>query len=180
MRDLITCFPTYYLASPEMVDLQQAMQPELSALREYQEDVVAQLCVETATWGLASWEAALGISTEADRPLDYRRSRVRSKLRGSGVTTVAMIHSVAESYSNGEVNVTEYPAQFKLEIKFVGTRGIPPNMDDLTDTLREILPAHLEWAYVFMFNTWADASALTWGQAATMTWQQLRESELSG
>lgn len=180
MRELIACFPAYYLASSEMCDLQQAMQPELAALREYQDDVTAQLCVETATWGLASWEAALGIPVDEDKPLDYRRSRIRGKLRGNGVTTVAMIQNVAESYSNGAVAVTEYPAQYKLEIKFVGTLGIPPNMDDLTQTLRDILPAHLEWAYVFVFNTWAAAGALTWGQAKAFTWKQLRESDLNG
>ena len=117
---------------------------------------------------------------DEDKPLDFRRSRIRGKLRGNGVTTVAMIQNVAESYSNGAVAVTEYPAQYKLEIKFVGTIGIPPNMDDLTQTLRDILPAHLEWSYVFVFNTWAAASELTWGQANAFTWKQLRESDLNG
>lgn len=180
MRELIACFPAYYLASPEMRDLQAAMQPEITALQEYQEDVIDQLCVETATWGLSSWEKALGIPIDESKALDFRRSRIRAKLRGNGVTTVAMIQSVAESYSNGSVFVTEYPEQYRLEIKFVGTLGIPPNMDDLTQTLRDILPAHLEWAYVFVFNTWAAAGALTWGQAKAFTWKQLRESDLNG
>ena len=30
MRELIACFPAYYLASPEMRDLQAAMQPEIT------------------------------------------------------------------------------------------------------------------------------------------------------
>ena len=68
----------------------------------------------------------------------------------------------------------------KLEIKFVGTVGIPPNMDDLTQTLRDILPAHLEWTYVYIFNTWSAAGALTWGQASTRTWQEMREREIDG
>lgn len=180
MRELIGCFPTYYLASLEMCDLQQAMQPEITALQEYQEDVIDQLCVETATWGLSSWEKALGIPVDESKTLDFRRSRIRAKLRGNGVTTVAMIQSVAESYSNGSVFVTEYPEQYKLEIKFVGTLGIPPNMDDLTQTLRDILPAHLEWAYVYIFNTWSAAGVLTWGQASTRTWQEMREREIDG
>ena len=73
-----------------------------------------------------------------------------------------------------------YPEQYKLEIKFVGTVGIPPNMDDLTQTLRDILPAHLEWTYVYIFNTWSAAGALTWGQASTRTWQEMREREIDG
>lgn len=69
-----------------------------------------QLCVDTATWGLRYWEQTLGIPVEPGKEPEYRRSRIRSKLRGSGVTTVALIKSVAESFSNGEVAVTEYPA----------------------------------------------------------------------
>lgn len=69
-----------------------------------------QLCVNTATWGLQYWEKTLGIPVEQGKDLEYRRSRIRSKLRGSGVTTVALIESVAESFSNGDVAVTEYPA----------------------------------------------------------------------
>lgn len=180
MRELMSCFPPYYLASPEMCDLQQAMQPELAALMEYQDDIIAQLCADTATWGLASWEEALGIQIDGNKPLEYRRSLIRGKLRGNGVTTVSMVQNVAESYSNGAVAVTEYPDQYKLEIKFVGTMGIPPNMDDLTQNLRDILPAHLEWAYVFVFNTWADVGALTWEEAKAFTWKQLRESDLNG
>lgn len=179
MRDLIAYFPAYYLASPEMCDLQQAMQPELVSLLEYQDDVTAQFCVETATWGLVSWETALGIPVDEDKPLDFRRSRIRGKLRGNGVTTVAMIQNVAESYSNGEVAIMEYPAQYKLEIKFVGTFGIPPNMDDLTQTLRDILPAHLEWDYVFVFNTWSSVAEKTWSDFSVYTWTEAKESEIA-
>ena len=174
MRELIACFPAYYLASPEMRDLQAAMQPEITALQEYQEDVIDQLCVETATWGLSSWEKALGIPIDESKALDFRRSRIRAKLRGNGVTTVAMIQSVAESYSNGSVFVTEYPEQYKLEIKFVGTLGIPPNMDDLTASLREIVPAHLQWDYVLIYNTWNMTKLHTWNELKARTWAQVK------
>lgn len=180
MEHLIDYFPAYYRASPEMRDLQQAMEPELEALRDYQADIAAQLCPETATWGLSVWEAALGIPVDDEKDREYRRSRVRSKLRGSGVTTAAMIRNTAESFSNGAVTVTELPEQSRLAIRFVGTKGIPPNMDDLTQTLREILPAHLAWVYEFIFNTWAAAGALTWAQAGALTWDQLKEDELNG
>lgn len=48
------------------------------------------------------------------------------------MTTVAMIQNVAESFSNGTVAVTEFPSRYRIEIKFVGSIGTPPNMDDLT------------------------------------------------
>jgi len=67
------------------------------------------------------------------------------------VTTVAMIQSVAESFSNGDVEVTELSERYRVGIKFVGNIGTPPNMDDLTAALREIMPAHLGWDYRYMY-----------------------------
>lgn len=180
MRKLIARYQDFYAGSPEFVDLQEALEPEALALWEARDGLLDQLVVETATWGLKYWEQTLGIPVDEAKELDYRRSRIKSRLRGAGVTTVALIQNVAESFSNGAVAVTEYPAQYRLEIKFVGTIGIPPNMDDLTQTLRNILPAHLEWAYVYIFNTWSAAGALTWGQASTRTWQEMREREIDG
>lgn len=180
MRHLIARYPAFFAGSAEFRDIQAALEPEVLALWTARDSVLDQLCVETATWGLKYWEQTLGIAVEETKDIAFRRSRIRAKLRGAGVTTVAMIQNVAESFSNGDVSVTEYPSLFKLEIKFVGTLGIPPNMDDLTNALLEIMPAHLEWDYVYIFNTWAAASALTWGRAASLTWQQLRESDLDG
>lgn len=176
---LIARYPDFYRGSPEFKSLQDALEPEIQALWERRDSVMNQLSPETATWGLRYWEQTLGIPVEMEKDLDFRRSRVCSKMRGSGVTTVAMIQNVSESFSNGAVDVTEYPKQFRLEIKFIGTHGVPPNMDDLTQTLREIMPAHLQWDYVLVYNTWAVAGTLTWNQAGTMTWRQLRERDLN-
>ena len=174
MRALIARYPDFYTGSPEFVDLQDALEPEALALWTAQDGLMDQLCVNTATCGLQYWEQTLGITVEQGKDLEYRRSRIRSKLRGSGVTTVALIESVAESFSNGAVAVTEFPNRYRIEIKFVGSIGTPPNMDDLTEALREILPAHLAWDYVLVFNTWAMAKARTWGELKGRTWGQVK------
>ena len=180
MRALISRYPDFYAGSPEFVDIQKALEPEVLALWERRDSVLDQLNVETATWGLKYWERTLGIPVEESKEVDYRRSRIKSKLRGAGVTTVAMIQNVAESYSEGAVAVTEYPSQFRLEIKFVGTVGIPPNMDDLTQALREILPAHLQWDYIIVYNVWSVIRSLTWEGLATHTWTEVKERDLNG
>ncbi len=87
------------------------------------------------------------------RDLATRRSRVRVKLLGVDVTTVALVRSSAEIYSGQKAQVMEYPDQFRLEISFVDFPGIPPNMRDLTTSLREIMPAHLHWSYLFSYDT---------------------------
>ncbi len=174
MRALISRYPDFYTGSPEFVDLQDALEPEVLAIWTARDSLMDQLSVNTATWGLRYWEQTLGIPVEQGKDPEYRRSRIRSKLRGSGVTTVAFIRSVASSFSNGDVAVTEYPSQFRLEIKFVGTVGIPPNLEDLTNSLREILPAHLAWDYVIVYNTWDVTARHTWDELRKRSWESVK------
>ena len=179
MTPLIARYPDFYAASPQFVALQDAMEPDVLAAWQARDGLVDQLCVDTATWGLQYWEQALGIPVEVEKSTAYRRSRIRSKLRGAGTTTVALIQNVAESYSNGAVDVIEHPAAYGLDIKFVGTIGIPPNMDDLTAALREIMPSHLHWDYIIIYNTWDAVKAHTWAELATHTWADVKESDLA-
>ncbi len=174
MRALIARYPDFYMGSPEFVEMQEALEPEVLELWTAQGGLMDQLCVNIATWGLQYWERTLGIPVEQGKDLEYRRSRIRSKLRGSGVTTVALIESVAESFSNGDVAVTEFPQAYRLEIKFVGTIGIPPNLEDLTASLREILPAHLAWDYVMVYNTWDMTARHTWDELRQRSWDDVK------
>lgn len=179
MRTLISRYPDFLAGSAEFKDVQDAMEPEVIALWEARDGLMAQLEVETATWGLKYWETALGLNVGESKDADYRRSRIRAKLRGAGVTTVAMVKNVAESFSDGAVDVTEHPDQYQIDIKFVGTLGIPPNMDDLTQSLRESLPAHLKWDYLFVYNTNAVLSAFTHTQLAAYTHYEIRNEVLT-
>ena len=90
-----------------------------------------------------------------------------------------MIQNMAESFSNGEVAVIEDAANYHFDIKFVGTIGIPPNMDDLTAAINEIKPAHLTYAYIYVYNTHGNLAAYTHAQLAAYTHAQLREGTLA-
>lgn len=179
MRDLIERLPPFYRNSPEMVTIQASLTGLARELWADRNDWAEQLCPDTATWGLSIWEEAVGIPTDRTRPYAYRRSRVIAKLRGAGTTTVAKIKSVAESFSGGEVEVIEDAAHYRVSIKFTGTLGVPPNMDDLTATLREILPAHLGWSYEIVWNLWRDIAPFTWAEIASLDWDGVKEEDLT-
>ena len=179
MSTLIDLLPPYYRESRQIAELETALGDLAKSLQLAKEDVFAQLWVDTATWGLDLWEKALGLSTEGGMDTDYRRSRCRSKLRGQGTTTAAMLQNVAESFSNGAVEIIEYPAEARFEVKFVGTVGVPPNMDDLTAAIDDIKPAHLAYTYIIIYRTWDMVAGMTWDQAGAYTWNQLKEGDLS-
>lgn len=176
----IQMLPGRIIDMENMADTLNAEDFLLEQLRGQIEDLERQVNITESTTLLSRHEKILGLPSDSEATLLDRRSRVVAKLLGQGTVTPKLVQYVSASFTNGAVDVTEYPEQYKLEIKFVGTVGIPPNMDDLTQTLRDILPAHLEWTYVYTFNTWSAAGALTWGQASTRTWQEMREREIDG
>lgn len=152
-------------------DIQQG---EIDSLNEAIEDIVNQCFVDSATWGLKLWEEFLNIKVDETKLADYRRSSIKAKLRGSGTITVNLIRNVAESFQNGEVDVTENTSPYTFDIKFVGSKGVPPNLEDLKKAIEEIKPAHLAVTYSFTFNTWNNFKNSTWQQAADDTWDKLR------
>lgn len=173
---LLEMLPPYYKESAEVANLQNAINAEVEKVHSAKDDLLLQMNVETATWGLDLWEKAYGIKTDVSKSYAFRRARIESKMRSQGVTTVAMIKNVAESFSNGEVDVIEHPEKYRFEIKFIGTLGIPPNMDDLTAAIEEIKPAHLDFTYVYTFITWNSIEAYchTWDEwdAKNLTWDE--------
>jgi len=143
--------PEYHFNSPETAAIQAAFSRQTDALESARDDFLLQLFVNTATWGLALWEALLGLETDIARSLEYRRSRVKSKLRGQGVTTAEMIANVAASFTGGEIIVIERPKDYAFDVKFTGFYGVPANIEDLSAAIEEIKPAHLVYQYLYSY-----------------------------
>ena len=151
------------------------------------QDIIDNLFVDTATWSLDLWEEELGIDTVIDDTLENRRSRIKAKLRGYGVCTKKHIKNVALSYGYGEVEPIEHYEDYMLEIKFISTLGIPPNLNDFKKTMRLIVPAHIGIKYTFKYNTWEDIKqacikhGYTWDyfKQHNVTWEDLRSKDLS-
>lgn len=169
-KPLIAYLPGFYGESPEVRVLQGALDSQVRALWAARDGLFDQLDLSKATWGLRYWEEALGIPVEAAGSYEFRRSRIKAKLRGQGTTTVAMIQNVAESFSNGAVDVIEHPAEYRFDVKFTGTIGIPPNLEDLSAAIGEIKPAHLDYDYIIIYRTWGQIRPMTWGTLKAHTW----------
>lgn len=159
MRPFIERYPGFLRGSPEFRDLQQALEPELVELWAARDSALEQLCVETASWGLRYWEQTLGLSAEAGKDLESRRSRVRSRLMGADVTTVSLVESMAGIYAGIPADVAEYPERFWLELLFDESHGLPRDLEGLVEALGEIMPAHLGWGFRFSLKLEGSMSA---------------------
>ncbi|NPV52229.1 MAG: YmfQ family protein [Firmicutes bacterium] len=166
--------PPYYRTSRVMTAIQNVIANEIGLLRQVLFSVLDQFFVDRATWGLEIWEKELGIPVDPTKPDDFRRSVIKSKIRGVGTATVDLIKQVAAAFSGGEVDVIEYPAEYCFVVKFIGTRGIPPNLNDLTDSIEQVKPAHLVFSYAYTYLVWQEALTYIWTEASGMTWDQFR------
>ena len=177
MSNLSQYLPDYYQNIREFQTLIGTENEEVEQLSATIDEVLEQFYVDTATWGLVNWERICGIPTDESKPIDQRRSVIKSKLRGIGTVTVDLIKNVAEAYLNGGVNVTEDFANYTVKITFIGKRGVPPNLSDIQNALREIIPAHLAINYEFTYLRWdeLDSYGWTWDEldAKSLTWDEL-------
>lgn len=177
--DLMELLPNYYRGNVTMEKLQSILAEKIQALANDINETIDQCFVNTATALLSRYEKIYGLDVDISKSNEFRRERIRAKIRGVGTVTKEMIKAVARSYSNGEVEVIEDPANYRFIIKFVGTLGIPANMADLTLTINEIKPAHLAFEFEYIYRTHAALSAYTHEQLEAYTYQTLREGEMS-
>lgn len=151
MRPLIESLPGYYQNSAPVAELERAIGTQVEALWEDREDLLRQLWVDTATWGLAWWESWCGLPVDTTLSHEARRARVKAKLRGRGTTTVELIASVVAGYGYdpGQVAVVEHPAESRFEVVLSGLAETPTELSGITAAVNEVKPAHLDWYFTF-------------------------------
>ena len=129
---------------PELMAVIQAEEPEAQAAYDAVVDFLAQLNVDTATWGLDLWEFEYGIQTDASKSLDARRTALKAKMRGAATTTAEQIRRIVNAYTgNDSCEVTEYPRKYLVGVSYTLDLDKQDRVEDCRKSLREALPAHL-------------------------------------
>lgn len=168
--------PPFVAEQKENIEIKKATDIEDKECKEFIQDIINQCFIDTATWGLKLWEDLYGIATDINKPIEFRRTVVKAKMRGQGTASIKMFKNMAESFSNGEVDIIENLEQDVLGIKFIGKLGIPPNLEDLEDRIRDNIPAHMVYKFIFTYLTWDefDKNNKTWDEwdSLNLTWDE--------
>lgn len=159
-------------------EIYESQQAEIDILQNNIEDLINNLFVETATWGLFYFEKKYGLKTDLTDSYENRRARILAKMRSSYTCNIETIKTMASAFSNGEVEVTPYYEDDYFVIKFVGTKGIPPKITDLYNAVEEIKPCHLDVEYKFTYNTVYDLRQFTIAELSNYTAKKLLEDKL--
>ena len=141
----------YYQDSPQVSELERVLGEQAGALRVSESDTLAQLWIDTATWGLDLWEQWAGLPVDRTRPYSYRRGRIKAKLRGQGATTAEMLRSVVASfgYDVSLVSVVEHPEEYQFEIVLSDLASVPSDVGGFEAAVNEIKPAHLDYWFTY-------------------------------
>ena len=177
--DLLEYLPSFYHNSDVIKSFMESNSIEVDTLKAYVDDLVKNLYIKTATWGLDLFEEELGLVTDKSISYEERRERILAKKRGNGTTTKAMIKNTAEAFSGGEVEVIENFNDYSFVVKFVGIKGIPKNLTLFKKMIEEIKPAHLNYELAFTYTVWdmIMSKSNTWSNFNNKTWAELMTYE---
>ena len=173
--NLIDMLPSFYHNSDFVKAYMSSQSVEYNFIKESIEDLVNNLYVNTATWGLDYFEEELGLKTDKSKSCEERRERIKAKKRGNGTTTIKMLKDTALAFECGEIDITEMYADYMFKIKFISQKGRPKNLEDFKSAMNEIKPAHLAYILEFMFNTHQQLKPKTHQELSSFTHQEIRE-----
>lgn len=179
MAKLIEHMPLYYRSSKYVAGTTKGANTEILALHAQCDLMRQQFIVDTATeLTLSRYEEEYGLPINPGAvSIDARRSRIKSKMRVAGVVTKELFQTCANAWANADVEIIEHYDQYLLEIKFVNIIGRPPHVDDLYKAMQEIIPAHLNVTYTFIYRTHREIKdhPFTHRQLQAYTHRQIRE-----
>lgn len=181
MNDLLEMYPEH-LHNKYIKDILRVEQIELEKEEQAINLLINEFFIDTAVYSIPIWCKFVGIEDDITLDIDTRRSNIKAALKTKETTTVAVIKSIAESYSNGTCEVVEDYANYKFTVKFISTIGIPKRIEEIKKIIDKIKPAHLAYDFEFKYRTWGDIKNIgkTYSEWKTegKTWNDLREGVL--
>lgn len=140
--DLSRYLPAFLSHDPAFSDALNVLSKEHESQRLALIDTAKQAFVETATWGLESWEQMLGIPTNTKLRYTDRRQTIRQKLQGADTVTKEFLTKLLNLYlADRQGDVIDYPEKYEVIFRYHG--GQVFDYTNLRTAIRTYLPAHL-------------------------------------
>ena len=132
----------------------EAEQTERDILIEEIADVLKQMYVSTATWGLDYWEDMLFLPRNEGKTYEERRSRIYARIRSTKTTTVEVVKEIASAFFGAKnIIVTEHNSNYSFNIDFENIEVDTVKLQDVINTLEIYKPAHLNYDFTFSVKT---------------------------
>ena len=157
-------------------DVQDTLSAEHERYRLLLPEITKQFFIETATWGLPSWEEVYQTNPPYDASIDLRRTLVNAKMLGRQPATKRRIEWLVNTFTKGGDAYVEEdvaPGSFRLHFP-----SIILWQEQLEEALDAAVPAHLMYDLHFEKDK-ADA-VLYYAAAPTIhTTYEIRPAEIT-
>ena len=145
---MIEALHKIYRKDPWIEEMFKSAGMELDEVETILDEMSLQLFFDTATdQGLDYYEKEAGLKSKSIMTLEDRRSAIEAKWKSSGKVDLYLLQSIADSWRNGEIDVSFI--QGKINIEFKGDFGIPTDLQSLKNAIDEVKPSHLAVIYAF-------------------------------
>lgn len=175
LTDMLKYLPKYERKSEVFRETLKAADRELRNTEQQIEVVERNIFISKAIEMLPIYERDIGIENTIMLNYQQRREQIIARnIAAFGQTTEESIKAVAAAFSNGEVDINKTDVPGVYEIKFIGTKGVPNNIEGLKKSIDIIAPGHLQFDYTFTFNAWDFVRGKTWDGISHMTWGEVK------
>lgn len=145
-QELLDSMPIYYQESPEANAIMAGNAQEIEHKKAEADDLLNQLFVQTATWGLDYWDRVLALPPAPRMSIDRRRTRILAKLNGTAPATAAYLESVVNAHLRYKTaKLVEVNDQYRFEINIQANS--PVELLNIASDMDELKPAHLDYAF---------------------------------
>lgn len=143
--------PRFLIEDAEFRDALENCSTEHERYRLVLQDVARQFFVETATWGLASWESELGLTVRSGVGFEDRRRNIRLKMQSRQTSTVSFMQRLA-SYFFPDGTKVEIQEQNEKSAFRVICDAFSADYPELIEAIEEYKPAHLSFALDYLME----------------------------
>ena len=168
--------PRFLAGDMSFKDVQGTLSAEHERYRLFLPEIAKQFFIETATWGLPSWEDVYQTNPPYDASIDLRRTLVKAKMLGRQPATKRRIELLVNTFTKGgDAYVEEDVAPGSFRLHFPSVILWQERMEE---ALEAAVPAHLMYDLHFKKDK-ADA-VLSYAAAPTIhTTYEIRPAEIT-
>lgn len=145
--DILKYLPKFLSKDEKFHATNDSDSEEHERIRLILQEILDQLYVETATWGLEKWEKLCGIPTNTALSDGVRRANILSKLRNPESVTEIFLNELINRYiADKQGYIINYPKEYRVELLYHGGQIL--DYEKLREAIRIYLPAHIGYKLI--------------------------------
>lgn len=168
--------PKFLAGDMSFKDVQDTLSAEHERYRLLLPEITKQFFIETATWGLPSWEDVYQTNPPYDASIELRRTLVKAKMLGRQPATKRRIELLVNTFTKGgDAYVEEDVAPGCFQLHFP---SVILWQEQMEEALEAAVPAHLMYDLHFEKDK-ADAVLYYASAPTTHTTYEIRPAEIT-